>query len=768
MGTVFLFLGGCQKEEGNLVNKRSPEQELFFNNSAYIQKTFPNIIGKTNVEKRDLQFEERLETIKAKLRVLDNSHGVISKIISDYGMVFWDRYVEASQVSPNIEYAYYFPLLHSQNELVNGYLLVKSIGNNSFNFFIINEIQIANLIFDDNLNPDLIQHLTIFTKFNSDIFNKTRKIYDAGLRYFIDNNNVMTTPRSGCWVYTVTETKISKDPGYFAYLEYPDETAQERFDRLFLNPSQNYHWVPATYNIITIYGSVWDPDCGENGANDSWINPQGGTGGGINTTYITDIEKTEAKNWHIIQMAVNPDYVNLTNKYKECGRAYSGATKELVIDLFKKILNGNQVNNTSNLTQAQILGILQNGISSDISWGNNNLIEALTHGINLLAQNGVLTSLTGALKYVTTTAHKINKRIESLCLFNEISSIDKGFLNFKPEVRDNIMDFLMNCKTDSEELNLEIINFIIEYGKASSISKYTPIDFCSELAGLNEQELLTKLQVIKCLRSISNNSEKSSILDFYFNMTLIDPCTGQEIDKDATIQALCDSDNVSMEGLKDALEGVDYINLNDIPIDLTDCSKTPEQNIADFNKFMRDNGGCTRAGFQAALDTYLGISSVIDQNKPTLSSTRRICADVLRVTPHTGKPGTLVSGISGLQFSFSNPSTNIMLNFSFGNLLFDTSADLSNCSFSMSEAIAFAINSAVATMQNTINIDPSKPVKKNDLLILINTFLVSKIQECSPENSVRLGNASLRSDINSFECGGADFVPFNAESMIGC
>jgi len=88
----------------------------------------------------------------------------------------------------------------------------------------------------------------------------------------------------------------------------------------------------------------------------------------------------------------------------------------------------------------------------------------------------------------------------------------------------------------------------------------------NEIATLSNEEICRKIQVSECLKPASagsvgaiNNSEKAALLDFYKNADLINPCTGEDIDKDAIFQSMCENGEVSMSGLDEALEGVDAI-----------------------------------------------------------------------------------------------------------------------------------------------------------------------------------------------------------------
>jgi len=88
----------------------------------------------------------------------------------------------------------------------------------------------------------------------------------------------------------------------------------------------------------------------------------------------------------------------------------------------------------------------------------------------------------------------------------------------------------------------------------------------AELTKLSDEDMCNKLNIAACLKPAAagtieaiNNSEKAALLDFYKNTDLVNPCSGEAIDKDAIFMSLCEKDEVSMSGLDEALDGVDKI-----------------------------------------------------------------------------------------------------------------------------------------------------------------------------------------------------------------
>ncbi|MBK8622771.1 MAG: hypothetical protein IPN79_13700 [Saprospiraceae bacterium] len=94
----------------------------------------------------------------------------------------------------------------------------------------------------------------------------------------------------------------------------------------------------------------------------------------------------------------------------------------------------------------------------------------------------------------------------------------------------------------------------------------------AEIEKLSIEDLYKKTKVADCLRKTGNaqDAEKDKLIDFYKNTDLIDPCTGDEIDKDDIILSLCQNNKVNIEGLEEALEGLDIIK-EDISFNKVTC-----------------------------------------------------------------------------------------------------------------------------------------------------------------------------------------------------
>ena len=92
------------------------------------------------------------------------------------------------------------------------------------------------------------------------------------------------------------------------------------------------------------------------------------------------------------------------------------------------------------------------------------------------------------------------------------------------------------------------------------------------MTNLSDADMCSKLSIAECLKPAAagsvgaiNNSEKAALLDFYTNTNLVNPCTGEAIDKDAIFKAMCEKGEVSMSGLDEALDPVKQL--------LDDCSE---------------------------------------------------------------------------------------------------------------------------------------------------------------------------------------------------
>ena len=82
----------------------------------------------------------------------------------------------------------------------------------------------------------------------------------------------------------------------------------------------------------------------------------------------------------------------------------------------------------------------------------------------------------------------------------------------------------------------------------------------TELTKLSDADMCSKLSISECLKPASagsvgaiNNSEKAALLDFYTNTDLVNPCSGEAIDKDAIFKAMCEKGEVSMSGLDEGV-----------------------------------------------------------------------------------------------------------------------------------------------------------------------------------------------------------------------
>ncbi len=145
---------------------------------------------------------------------------------------------------------------------------------------------------------------------------------------------------------------------------------------------------------------------------------------------------------------------------------------------------------------------------------------------------------------------------------------------------------------------------------------------------------------------------------------------------------------------------------------LLDCNKTSEENLADFNNFMQQNGGCDHAGIGNALSKYLGFGSTLNLNVPPISASHKMCPNSIIIKPSSWDPTRQnVAGLTGLQISFNNgKGGSVPLTFS--NLFFkiDQTGD---CGISTAQLISDAINSAILIAEQ--NLEKGIPIFKNGL-----------------------------------------------------
>jgi len=119
------------------------------------------------------------------------------------------------------------------------------------------------------------------------------------------------------------------------------------------------------------------------------------------------------------------------------------------------------------------------------------------------------------------------------------------------------------------------------------------------------------LETAYCIKNLASLNDKDALLDFYNNTTLIDPCTGEEIDKDEIFSGLCTSGEMSLAGLNAALDGVDYITkeqknkieniLDGIDLDINDlCEDGPEYELNSCEKLLLNRYPSAKMGLLAS------------------------------------------------------------------------------------------------------------------------------------------------------------------------
>jgi len=136
--------------------------------------------------------------------------------------------------------------------------------------------------------------------------------------------------------------------------------------------------------------------------------------------------------------------------------------------------------------------------------------------------------------------------------------------NIIKRLEDNNIDF-------TSIMTHQIFNSVKTIGPSSNnveeiIQKFNLT--ADDMTNMSEDELCKKLQINQCLKSSflklnddnTLHPEEKKVLDWYNNTSLIDPCSGEDINKDdILLQACAEGAGVSMIAIDEALEGKDAI-----------------------------------------------------------------------------------------------------------------------------------------------------------------------------------------------------------------
>ncbi len=169
---------------------------------------------------------------------------------------------------------------------------------------------------------------------------------------------------------------------------------------------------------------------------------------------------------------------------------------------------------------------------------------------------------------------------------------------------------------------------------------------------MTDEDLCNAVRIAECLKpnqsgySMDGYSDegRKGLIDFYKNAILIDPCTGQNIDKYDLLSALCEQGNLNMSGLNELLEGNPFIKVS--PNLATDCPKlncilntiiSGGESTSDFLCNMLDQfDGNPTIGIRATLPklgepNFLGKTQVLNGKDILISFNKNNCilTDVL-------------------------------------------------------------------------------------------------------------------------------------------
>ena len=128
----------------------------------------------------------------------------------------------------------------------------------------------------------------------------------------------------------------------------------------------------------------------------------------------------------------------------------------------------------------------------------------------------------------------------------------------------NWTDFAEKMKEKSW-ITLDMNNFSYKMSKdVSNTGKFLGIN-PAILHRMPPEDLCNKVKIYECLSSSPGimttfgEDDKKEVFDFYQNSTVVNPCTGENINLDNIIVKLCNEGSLSMSGLDESLSNSDHI-----------------------------------------------------------------------------------------------------------------------------------------------------------------------------------------------------------------
>jgi len=290
---LFLFLGGCQKEDDN-IKEISTSQKKFLNSSiSDYSGISSHVLSATEI--RSDEIITNIKGIKSKLLELDRSNGLFTKIIHRYGYPIWDQILVSE--NSNLKFVYFFPILKPYKDLTNGFLKVSMKLNGQIIMHFVDENDVILAIQNDRFSDLTLQYASIKYKFDTDLFSKRNDGLQIFINYFIESNDQRLTPRNTCWDDVVitfySDEYTSSSTGWHTLYDVNGTVNNTTFSPI-------RHVIPGGRKFTI---STFNPDCFDSGQGDVIIYPPD-LSGGTSISYSSYFAKVE-KNLIFVNACMN-------------------------------------------------------------------------------------------------------------------------------------------------------------------------------------------------------------------------------------------------------------------------------------------------------------------------------------------------------------------------------------------------------------------------------------------------------------------------------
>lgn len=508
LGLLLLLIFSCKKEEITPNSDFLQQQEVQTpqTNTQHDFYTFKssllkNLVHQTNVTFREdeyLEDENMIERIRETLREMDNERPFMDDFAERYGYAIWDKILQY-KLDGEVEGKVFFIPMGKPNSTQTEAVLPLLLRNNELILQkVIPRFEVPQLI-EGFIDAAYVSSATILTKFDMELFQNGNILY-----YIISKfDRELIEFRDNCWWAFVDITY------------YTDASELQMIDQ---GGDGGWYWghltQQTTVSVITwvcegsgdFLGNTFP---GFNPYDD--YNPEPGTGhpnSGEHFDYISDLEHENAQVWHGIFNEFNPDYGDLNDIFDDCSSENWKLARRVGTQLISEII-GLQ-NQAENINENELINLL-----SDIS--QRNLKDFIENAIEILADNGVYLSFTGAIKDAAELAHKYSNIMQQLCSLN---SSDTGYLVWDRTAFSQMIDYLEEGNTIS---SFEIIdNKVFVLDEEGILHVFIePIDLETASKAEVLTQILTVLNAVNSYECASTDYEPIDWRDYFDNIETI-------------------------------------------------------------------------------------------------------------------------------------------------------------------------------------------------------------------------------------------------------